>query len=207
MMMKKVCVFLGVLLLLGAATAASGSIVEGKKFEFSTALSFETFSYTYPDAPAGYKYTQSYLNIPIRFGWFIWKGLELEPELMWTSYHYHEVYPGYYDDKYHETGVLFSANVLYNFKLKSPHWVPFVLAGFGFGNGVPYEGYVEKWDTGSKVSTPNLGVGVKYLFGNIGALRLEYRYRHYRISTPYEDDAYIEHVTFNTIFVGLSLFF
>lgn len=59
--------------------------------------------------------------------------------------------------------------------------------------------------TGYKVSTPNLGIGVKYLFGNIGALRLEYRYRHYRIN--YTPDSEIDYYTFNTVFVGLSLFF
>jgi opacity protein-like surface antigen len=64
---------------------------------------------------------------------------------------------------------------------------------------------VEKYDPGAKASTPNLGVGVKYLIGNSAALRLEYRYRHFRINDPYEEE--IDHITYNTIILGLSLFF
>ncbi|MGA2363016.1 MAG: outer membrane beta-barrel protein [Candidatus Aminicenantales bacterium] len=198
-MMKKVCVFLGVLLLLSAATSAAGSVVEGKKFEFSTAFSFESIKFgTGTDW-----YKVSFFNVPVRLGYFIWKGLEFEPELMLTAQH--ESYSGGYT--YNQTGWLLSGNLLYNFKLnKSPRLLPFILAGFGFGNGVPYAGYVEKYDVGAKATFPNLGVGLKYLFGNIAALRLEYRYRHERIKVTSEG-TYVEKVTLNGLFLGLSLFF
>ena len=205
MIVKKICVFLGVLLLLGVTTTAFGSIIDGKKFEFSTAISWESYSYHYPGQPATYQDKWSYFNIPIRFGWYIWKGLEFEPEFLWTLYHEHYG-NGSSVENYNTSNYLLSLNLLYNYRLNpTSHWVPFILVGYGFGNGAPEEGNISDWGTGYKVSTPNLGIGVKYLFGNIGALRLEYRYRYYRIkdvedSTPY-------HYTFNTIFVGLSLFF
>ncbi len=203
--MKKLSLLLALLLVLGAATVAFAGIVDGKKFELSTALSFESISFHYPGEPAGFEDTISFINLPIRFGWFIWQGLEFEPELMLTRYHSHYVDPGNYDEKYSETGWVLSGNLLYNFKLKNSPFVPFVLAGFGFGNGIPFAGYTERYDPGAKSSTPNLGVGVRYLFGHIGALRLEYRYRHFRINDPYEGE--IDHVTMNSVFVGMSLFF
>jgi opacity protein-like surface antigen len=191
-------------LVFGVVFAASQP-VDGKRFELSTGLSFEAYSYHYPGEPAGYSDTETYINLPIRFGWYIWKGLEFEPELMLTKYHSHEVYPGYYDDKYNETGWMLSGNLLYNFRLNQSHFMPFILAGFGFGNGIPYAGYVERYDPGAKATTPNLGVGLKYLIGNSAALRLEYRYRRFRINDPDEEE--IDHITSNTIILGLSLFF
>ncbi len=173
--MKKICVLLTFLLVFGVAFAVS-SPVDGKKFEFSTGISFATYSYHYPGEGAGYTDTESMLNVPIRFGWFFWKGLELEPELMWTKYHEKYGYSGSMST-YNETGRMFSANLLYNFTLKNSHFMPFVLAGWGFGNGLPWGDQIERYDPGAKASTPNLGVGVKYLIGNVGALRLEYRYR------------------------------
>jgi opacity protein-like surface antigen len=202
--MKKLCLFMALLLAVGVAFAASQP-AEGKKFEFSTGISFWSYSYHYPGEPAGYSYTESYLNFPLRLGWYFWKGFELEPEFMLTKYHEHEVYPPSYDYKYNATGWLLSGNLLYNLKLNKSHFVPFILAGWGFGNGIPYGEYVERWDPQTKASTPNLGVGVKYMFSNIGALRLEYRYRHLRLNDKYEGE--IDHVTLNTIILGLSLFF
>ncbi len=72
-MMKKFGVFLAALLFAGV-TFAGSQPVPGKTFEFSTALSF--FSVKADDSEESY----SYLSIPVRCGWFVWKGLEIEPE-------------------------------------------------------------------------------------------------------------------------------
>jgi opacity protein-like surface antigen len=210
--MKKIALLLAFVLVLGTAFAVSGP-VEGKKFEFSTGLSFWSFSYHYPGEPAGYKDIESYFNIPFRLGWYFWKGLELEPEFMLTAYHESYSYTGYSGYKYNETGWLLSGNLLYNFKMKNEHLLPFVLAGWGFGNGVPYGEYVERWGgSGTHASTPNLGVGVKYVFNKTAALRLEYRYRRFRIKEAGGEDLggpaeSLYHVTLNTVIMGLSLFF
>jgi len=203
--MKKISLLMAFLLVFGVAFAASQP-VEGKKFEFSTGLSYEAYSYHYTGAPAGYSDTQSYFNIPIRFGWFFWKGLELEPELMMTFYHSSYNSGTGYTSSHSETGDILSGNLLYNFKLNKSHFVPFVLAGFGFGNAIPYGTYAEKYESGAKTTTPNFGAGVKYVFGNIAALRLEYRYRNFRIKYSGED-GYSEHIILNTVMLGICLFF
>jgi opacity protein-like surface antigen len=204
--MKKIAFLLTFLLVVGVAFAVSQP-VEGKKFEFSTGLSFAAYAYHPGDEPAGYSSKETYFNVPVRIGWFFWKGLEFEPEFMLTSYHdsYNDGAGYTYD--YKSTGYILSGNLLYNFKLTNSRFVPFLLAGYGIGNAVPYENYAEKWESGTKTSTPNIGAGVKYLFGNTAALRLEYRYRNFRITYSGEDDGGTEHIIINSVILGICLFF
>jgi hypothetical protein len=77
--MRRLCVSLALLLVLGAAFAAAQP-VPGKKFELGTAIALWSYSYENED------YSNSYtlLNVPVRFGWFFWKGLQLEPEIILT---------------------------------------------------------------------------------------------------------------------------
>jgi opacity protein-like surface antigen len=200
--MKKTIIVLAVVLLLGTAAVAAVGPVEGKKFEFSTGLGFTIHKYTYDD---GWKETYTVIQTPLRIGFFLWKGLELEPELFLAAERYKE-----YDDtgvlKYsdHQTGYILSGNLLYNFKMKSSRMIPFVLAGYGFGNG-DLEGIdVDQWDTGAKTSLLNFGAGVKYMFGNIAAFRFEYRFRGGQIK---DSDATITKVQFHQVLFGISLFF
>jgi opacity protein-like surface antigen len=202
--MKKTIVVVAVLLLLGTAAMAAVGPVQGKKFEFSTAFGFSIQKYTYDD---GYKQTITYFQIPLRVGFFLWKGLEFEPELLLTAEHYKVYTPtGTLFISGHETGYIMSGNLLYNFKMKSPRMIPFVLAGYGFGNGDLEGTDVDKYDTGSKTSLLNLGAGIKYLFGNIAALRFEYRFRGGTLK--YTDvDTYTDKVQYHQVLLGLSLFF
>jgi opacity protein-like surface antigen len=204
--MKRTIVILAVMLLLSTAAAAAVGPVEGKQFEFSTgfALSIQNYNYSY-----GAKETYTYFMIPFRLGIFIWKGLEFEPELMLTAEHYKYTEPGY-SDTGHSTGYILSGNLLYNFKLNgSPRMIPFVLAGFGFGNGDLEGTDVDNYyPIGSpKTTLLNLGVGVKYMFGNIAALRFEYRFRGGRIKYTEDLTEYTDKVNFHTFLLGLSLFF
>ena len=113
--MRKSVVFLSVILFLGA-TLAMSQPVPGKKFEISTAFSFSSFK------ASGDTDSDSLLVIPLRFGYFVWKGLEIEPELTLAKFS-----PG--DARFNLSG-----NLSYNFKTAGS-LIPFLLAGAGFGNG------------------------------------------------------------------------
>lgn len=181
--MKKICVFLAALLFLGATFAMSQS-VPGKKFEFSTAFSFTSFK------SSGSTDSDSLLSLPVRIGYYVWKGLEIEPELVLMSFD-----PG-------NTAFNLNGNLSYNFKT-SGHFVPFLLAGVGFGNGLAYGALVDGGtDTTAKLL--NLGGGVKYVIGNLAAIRAEYRYTHNRLS---KGDILIQEVNLHQFFIGLALFF
>lgn len=204
--MKKTCVFLAALLLLSAAAAAAGDPVEGKKFEFSTGFAFSVQKYNYD---GGGTETDTYFMVPFRLGYYIWKGLEFEPELLLTSEHYKYTEPGY-STTGSSTGWILSGNFLYNFKLNnSPQWIPFILAGYGFGNGELEGTDVDNYYNGAspKTSLLNLGVGLKYMFGNIAALRFEYRFRGGTIKYTVEGTGFSDKVYFHTVLLGLCLFF
>jgi opacity protein-like surface antigen len=189
--MKKCCVFLTALLFLGVTFVASQP-VPGKKFELGTSLSFFSLKYKYAD---GYSDSWTILNVPVRLGWFVWKGLEIEPEVIMTI-------PIGQDKG--DMAYFLGANLAYNFKT-SGKLVPFIGGSAGFGNGIPYMGWV---DGGSGQSTSAFGglAGVKYLLGNIAAIRAEYRFLSYKWNDAnYPDDD--ETGTIHRVLVGLSIFF
>lgn len=181
--MKKLCVFLAVLLFMGA-TFAMSQPVPGKKFEFSTAFSFTSIKFS------GSSDSDTLLSLPVRIGYYIWKGLEIEPELILMDFD-----PG-------DTAFNLNGNLAYHFKT-SGHLVPFLLAGAGFGNGLAY-GALVQGGTSITATLLNLGGGIKYVIGNSGALRVEYRYTHNRLSKGTSLD---QNVNLHQVFIGLALFF
>jgi opacity protein-like surface antigen len=189
--MKKLCVFLAALLFLGA-TFAMSQPVPGKKFEFGTAVNFFSVSYEYGD---GYSDSWTVLNVPIRFGWYVWKGLAIEPEVILTIPIGEDM-----GDMTYFAGV----NLAYNFKTKGK-LVPFIGGSAGIGNGIPLMGVVEG-SSGEEVTAFGGLAGVKYLLGNIAAIRAEYRLLRYSWKDA-DDPLYDETGTIHQILVGLSVFF
>ncbi len=189
--MKKSIAFLAVLLFLGATFAAAQPI-PGKKFELGTSVSFFSVKYEVED---GYSGSWTVLNVPIRFGWFVWKGLEIEPEIIVTL-------P--MNEGKGEASYFAGVNLAYNFTTKGK-LVPFVGGSVGIGNGIPYMGWVEG-GSGEKVTAFGGLAGVKYLLGNIAAIRAEYRLLRYSWKDDY-DPMYDETGTIHQILVGLSVFF
>jgi len=189
--MKRVCVFLAVLLFLGATFALSQP-VPGKKFELGTSVNFFSVKYEYTD---GFSSSWTVLNVPVRFGWFVWKGLEVEPELIMTI--------PFGEDK-GDMSYFLEGNVAYHFKT-SGKLVPFIGGTAGFGNGLPYLGWVEG-ESGDKTTGFGGLVGVKYLLGNIAAIRAEYRLFWYKWKDDIDPD-YDETGTVHKILIGLSVFF
>jgi len=181
--MRKLMVALVVILCLGGL-ALQAQTADGKRWEFSTAISYDSFS--------GGEMSETYYawNVPFRIGGYIWKGLEIQPELMLTKF------------KHSDTGYLLSANFLYNFDLKKKGFVPFVLVGAGFGNGFPYVGIVEG-DSDTKTTFFNAGAGLKYFIAPSAALRLDYRYSRLHMSSEGYGTNYNKH----SVFVGVSVFF
>jgi len=181
--MKKLCVFLAVLLFLGTTFAVSQP-VPGKKFEFSTAFSFTSLKFSGDTA------SDTFLSLPLRVGYYIWKGLELEPELMLMKF------------KGSDAAFNLNGNLSYNFNI-SGRLKPFVLAGAGVGNGIAFGTLVEG-GTSIHATLLNFGGGVKYVIGTSGAIRLEYRYTHNRMT---KGDIPSNNVNLHQVFIGVALFF
>lgn len=182
--MKKILgISLLVLFLIFSATGAFAQLPNNKRFEFSASASMASYYY---DVDKSEKY--SWLNIPLRIGFFIYKGLEIEPELFLTIPTGGTQY----------MGILVMGNVSYNFKsLKK--LVPFILGGAGVGNGPQTLYYVSDW--GRTFTAFNFGAGIKWLVGDSAAIRIEYRFIRYLDEYDYNDR------TDNRLYFGVSIFF
>ncbi len=182
--MKKAIVILVVFFFLGTVVASAQPA--GKKWELGGSLSFASFKFSGADS------STTVINLPVRIGYYIWKGLEIEPEIMYTKF------------EGSDAGYLLSANVAYNFKLPSTaNIIPFVLGGIGFGNGFSIAGITEG-DTAFNAFAYQFGFGAKFLVGPSAAFRVEYRFMHDQLSeTGFPD----ENVSSHQILAGISLFF
>ncbi len=180
-MKKMLGIFALILFAFISVQGASAQPVEGKRFEFSTSASMWNVKSEWSDE------TETWINIPLRIGFFVYKGLEIEPELFLTI-------P---TDESEYTGILFLGNISYNFKA-SKRAIPFILGGFGIGNGP--QSFSMAWDWEESITALNFGAGIKYIVGNSAAIRIEYRF------TSYSAEG--EHFrTDNNIYLGVSIFF
>jgi opacity protein-like surface antigen len=141
--------------------------------------------------------TETVINIPLRIGYFIYKGLELEPEIIVTI-----------PEESEDTGYFLFVNLAYNFRT-SGQFMPFILAGGGYGNSSPIYNVAPDMDMG--ITALNFGGGIKYLIGNSAAIRIEYRFTKYsgeKTETSWWG-SYTEEVDRkdNNIMVGISIFF
>jgi hypothetical protein len=180
--MKKLCVFLVGLLFLSATFAVSQPVA-GKKFELGVAFSFASFKIS------GGEESYTVWTLPLRVGYFVWKGLEIEPEIMLQKFEGDDL------------AYSLCGNLAYNFKT-SENLVPFVLAGAGIGNGFSI-GPLMEGASGTSAFLLNFGGGVKYVIGNSGAIRLEYRFTHNHLT----EDEFSENLNSHQVFIGVSLFF
>jgi len=162
--------------------------VPGKKVEFSVSGYFSSFKYE-NDHDA-----TDFLNIPLRLGIFLWKGLEFEPEVVLTI-----------PDRFKDTGIVFRANLAYHFR-PLQKTLFFVLAGGGYGNAI--EAMTLAADQEKGVTVFNLGAGIKQIIGDSAALRLEYRFSRsswsVASSTWWNPSSYLSE---HAVFAGVSLFF
>lgn len=189
--MKKISVFLCFLLVLGAAFV-SAQPVEGKKFEAGTAVDFYCMN-------VGGATQGSYLYVPLHFGWYVWKGLEIEPEF---AVNIPLKYTNYID-----VTCIGTINAFYNYKV-GKKLVPFAGGGFSLGNGIPYaqSQYGQLYgDANMNTTAYNLGCGLKYLLTDSVVVRAEYRYSRYRMTS--DGGTGSENINIHRAFVGLSFLF
>ncbi len=188
--MKRMLSFVCVLLVLCVAFA-SAQPVEGKKFEAGAALNLYSLGYSSGGIMA------SFLYVPLHFGWYLWKGLEIEPEI---SVNVPLAHTDYIDVTYNLT-----LNAFYNFKV-GRKFIPFIGGGLTFGNGIPYPSGGEiVGGTNLNSSAYNIGAGVKYLLTNYVAIRAEYRYSHFKLD--YDESPTTDKYNLHRGLVGVAFFF
>jgi len=143
---------------------------------------------------------KGYVLLAVRPGYYITEGFMVEPEILWTA---QEDYPPCF---------AISANIAYNFNIPDTHITPFVLAGYGIGNGIPItHRLTSRLSDKLDINVLNLGAGLKIFVSEPIALRIEYRHQSYSYSHDYSYyyvGSYTSEstTTFNTIMFGFSVF-
>lgn len=152
--MKTICL---VMLALVVVTTSFGQPREGRNFELSLSGSYQHYASGSSSSGSGA------LLVSPRLGYFVFKGLEVEPEIIC-------LFGSSGDPVYMANG-----NLSYNFISDRPA-VPFVLVGYGMANTVPVFG-VPFTRTSFAIGVLNVGAGMKVFLHEDVALRLEYRYQ------------------------------
>lgn len=201
-MFKRVTLTLVILLLLASGASAQGpahnqaqSLLH--KFELSVGGAFQAITRSY----GSFNQSWHFFNIPIRCGYFVTEGFELEAETIVAV-----LQEGALANGEDEFIIVASGNLVYNFPIKAaPHFRPFVLGGLGFTNSfLPgIAGTVLMNDAnGTTRLVTNFGAGAKTLLGDRAAFRVEYRFQHF----PEDSTEGLSGATSHTIQLGVSMF-
>jgi len=210
---RTIIVFLtGMMTFLG--TAAFSQIEKGA-FELSVFGTAGSFKYTDKTTEVttdpyagtqrittGHSYDpQKYLMMFIRPGYYVFDNMAIEPELMWTAM----------DEM--EPSLCISGNVSYHVTLPKSSITPFVCAGYGIGNSIPFNySLIFKMTDEMDVRLINVGAGLKAHLNDRVAFRVEYRYQQYSMESEYSySSAYYSYKStseidydFHNVFFGLS---
>jgi Outer membrane protein beta-barrel domain len=183
-------IFQTIVIMVLAASALFAQPREGKNKELSLSGCYQNYS-----SGSGSETSGAFLLSP-RLGFYVVKGLELEPEILL-------MFSSGTDPIY-----MFNGNVCYNF-ISQGKGVPFILIGYGISNTVPFFN-VPFTRTSFSIGVFNLGAGVKAYMNEDVALRLEYRYQRFSsrgTTTTYGDYSYSQEVNtrIHTIQFGLSV--
>ena len=138
-----------------------------------------------------------YASLAFRTGFYpiLGEGLSIEPEL-------------FYGRTYGQNALNVSGNLSYSLGIGYWPVVPFVLVGYGLGNGVPYNAYMPNSlqlpnaSNYTDISVINAGVGVKVMtLGGRALVRLEYRYQAFNAKYT----SFTDHIYGRRLLLGFSV--
>lgn len=140
---------------------------------------------------------EGYLSLAVRPGFYLYEGLSLEPEFFWTA---SEGVPPAFS---------ISGNISYTFVIPASPACPFLLAGYGVGNGIPLaQRLLGRSSDEMDIAVLNLGGGIKIFLSKAVALRGEYRYQRFswEDTSPFGSTSYRQTVNFHNFLLGFSVF-
>jgi len=125
---------------------------------------------------------------PVRVGFFVTDNIEIEPEILFSKF------------KNSDAGYIISGNIAYHFLPgnEKNNGVPFVFAGFGFANTIPFfPNIAYVGDSDETRTTLNAGAGLKVFISKPAAVRVEYRFQKFMNG---------ENIYYHNVLVGISVF-
>jgi opacity protein-like surface antigen len=172
--------------------SATAGEVSGSS-EYSSSFGTSTFNSTFKMA------SQKYVSLVVRPGFYVVDGLELEPEVYLTAV----------DGS--PPAIALSGNLAYNISIPESRVTPFLLVGYGVGNGIPVLGrLLTRSSADLDITVLNAGAGVKVFIVDHVAFRVEYRHQRFSYedsggSAPFFFTTKFSQ-NFNNILFGLSVF-
>jgi len=161
--------------------------VPRKLVEVSLAGSFQVFSENGEAA--------TFINIPLRAGFFATKNLEIEAEFALTA------------PENSDVGFILSGLLSYNFKTPGG-LMPFVTAGYGVTNSIPViTNNVVNSIPDATLGVLNLGGGLKVPLGPRVAFKSEYRFQNFTGGQGQGPSRPKIDFQVHSIFTGFSVFF
>jgi opacity protein-like surface antigen len=183
-----------VLLLASMSTAVSQT--QRGTWEFSLSGAFSSYSSKSEGSGSTYESDpQQVVSLLLRPGYFVIDGLEILPEIYWGA------------TSGEPPSFSFSGNIAYSYLIPGARVAPFVLAGYGIGNGVPVlERMVGRSSDAFDITVLNLGGGAKVFVTKAVAVTAEYRYQQYNREVT--NGSYTSKYTysFHNVFLGVSFF-
>jgi opacity protein-like surface antigen len=141
-------------------------------------------------------------NLSTRFGYFLSREFEVEPEIIFSSY-----------GGDGNPGIILSGNFLYNFPNQKQFGAfPFFLAGLGWANSLHYFNQMNFGEVDRNYIFLNLGVGLKSFISKSAALRVEYRFQRFFAEKIESWGQFTGHYTYDpslsyhNLMMGLSVF-
>jgi hypothetical protein len=167
--------------------------------QFSSKLEYRAHVGQYHESET-YSDTYTFLTTTMRLGTFVTRGLEIAPELNWSAI------------ENSDAAFSMAVNAEYNFTPSAPgaklKTVPFVLAGYGIGNAVPwYFAYLVRSSEEFDVPVLNLGAGIKTFLSERAALRVEYRFQRFHYDSESGGETTKSTYQYHRFMFGFSLFF
>ncbi len=150
-------------------------------------MSLSTDANSFSDPGGGH----NQIALAFRPGLFVLPGLSLEPEIAWAAF------------RGQSPAVNASGNISYSYGMGYNTFVPFVLVGYGAGNGFPFYQPLQKDATYlSAITFLNAGGGLKIMvLGGRSLVRIEYRYQAFKADIH----GFKENVFARRILVGFSI--
>ncbi len=138
---------------------------------------------------------ENIFSLLLRPGYFVIDGLEIQPEIYWGA------------SAGDPPSFSFSGNVAYNYMIPGSHVAPFILAGYGVGNGLPLmERMLGRSSDAFDISVLNLGGGAKFFVTKAVAVNAEYRYQQFSRETTSGSNSTKNTFYFHNVFLGISVF-
>ena len=169
--MKRVTVLL--LSAIGLVAAPAMSQTGRGSWELSLAGNLGSYSISTEITSGGHTTSNDgeshgYLGLDLRTGWYLADGLSIEPEIYYLAV---EKEPPTFN---------LGANLNYTFTIPQSPVKPFIIAGYGVGNGIPLmQRLLGRTSDNLDIPVLRIGCGLKVFFSKQVAFKIEYRYERY----------------------------